>query len=73
MNVLLRKGSQMVNAIKPSYCTNIWRAASIQPPRQPVRENNLEKFNMYFFRIPADVINVCFLAFAFYESCVRVP
>lgn len=49
MNVLLRKGSQMVNAIKPSYCTNIWRAASIQPPRQPVRENNLEKFNMYFF------------------------
>ncbi|XP_073836304.1 delta[1]-pyrroline-5-carboxylate synthase [Musca autumnalis] len=36
MNVLLRKSSQMLHAIKPSYSTNIWRAASIQPPRQPI-------------------------------------
>lgn len=39
MNVILRKSLQISNAIKTSYSTNIWRAASIQPPRQPVRWN----------------------------------
>lgn len=35
MNVLLRKSLQLTSAVKSSFSTNVWRAASIQTPRQP--------------------------------------
>ncbi|KAL9903860.1 delta-1-pyrroline-5-carboxylate synthase [Glossina fuscipes] len=35
MNVFLRKSLQLTNAVKSSFSTNVWRAASIQAPRQP--------------------------------------
>lgn len=52
MNVILRKSLQMLNTTKPTYSTNFWRAASIHPPRQLVRnvlyllkKNLIEKGN----------------------------